>query len=208
MLLHELTHDVLEDVLRRLSPSEVGRLVITCTALKGSAMLLVDWVWLRGRLSANAVSWNDAFRMAAWEGRLQALIWGRRAGCTSDDMVCAAAARGGYLEVLQWLRTQAPPYHWDSSTCSEAASHGHLRLLQWARAQAPPCLWTRIPAPTLPSADTSSCCNGRGPVHLLAPWTSGRVLVLRRADISESSLGHARRNLPVRGVKSHAFQLC
>jgi hypothetical protein len=50
-------------------------------------------------------------------------------------------ARGGHLEVLQWLRAQDPLCPWDSGSCSAAAAHGHLEVLQWLRAQDPPCPW-------------------------------------------------------------------
>jgi hypothetical protein len=60
------------------------------------------------------------------------------------DNACAAAARGGHPEVLQWARQQGCP--WGSinqfqhvSTSSTAAGAGHLALLQWARQQG--CPW-------------------------------------------------------------------
>ena len=44
--------------------------------------------------------------------------------------VCAGAARGGHLSLLQYLRSQDCP--WDRSTTYCAAEHGHLSVLQWA----------------------------------------------------------------------------
>lgn len=53
------------------------------------------------------------------------------------DRVCSSAARGGHLEVLQWLRSIGCP--WDSYTCSSAANGGHLDVLTWARENG--CPW-------------------------------------------------------------------
>ena len=61
--------------------------------------------------------------------------------CPFPSTVLSWTARGGHLEVLQWLRAQDPPCPWDSGACSEAAWHGHLEVLQWLRAQDPPCPW-------------------------------------------------------------------
>lgn len=46
---------------------------------------------------------------------------------------CAAAAAGGQLEMLQFLRSLSPPFAWDKTTCEQAAAGGHLELLIWAR---------------------------------------------------------------------------
>jgi hypothetical protein len=52
---------------------------------------------------------------------------------------CAAAAEGGYLEVLQWLREKGCP--WDALTCARAARNDHLHVLQWARQNS--CPWNK-----------------------------------------------------------------
>jgi len=46
---------------------------------------------------------------------------------------CAAAAQGGHLEVLKWLRDNGCP--WGAKTCTCAAVEGHLEVLKWAREQ-------------------------------------------------------------------------
>ena len=46
---------------------------------------------------------------------------------------CAAAAAGGHLGLLQFLRSLSPPFAWDKTTCQAAAGSGHLELLIWAR---------------------------------------------------------------------------
>ena len=45
------------------------------------------------------------------------------------ELCSLCAARGGHLEVLQWLRLQDAPL--GSQTCSKAAAGGHLAVLQW-----------------------------------------------------------------------------
>jgi hypothetical protein len=58
-----------------------------------------------------------------------------------DAAACAAAAKAGALDALQWLRARTPPCPWDASACSHAAGGGHLKMLKWMRAQTPPCPW-------------------------------------------------------------------
>jgi hypothetical protein len=73
-------------------------------------------------------------------GALELLRRARVNGAPWDRHTCAAAAEGGHLELLQWLRTQSR-CPWDVWTCADAASFGRLEVLQWARAQEPPCPW-------------------------------------------------------------------
>lgn len=97
------------------------------------------------------------------------------AGMTMDDKVCAGAAKGGHLSILQWARGKGCPWslsvakhaaseghlevlqwarhhggcEWDEGTCSAAAAGGHLEVLQWLRSQDPPCPWNGdVPAET------------------------------------------------------------
>ena len=55
-----------------------------------------------------------------------------------DDLrTCNAAARGGHLGILRYLRKHGPRYWnarycpWDASTCSSAALGGHLKVLKY-----------------------------------------------------------------------------
>jgi hypothetical protein len=52
--------------------------------------------------------------------------------------MCAIAAAGGHLEVLQWAREQDCP--WNHRTCMSAAAGGHLEVLKWAREHG--CDWS------------------------------------------------------------------
>ena len=58
-------------------------------------------------------------------------------------------AKYGCLESVQILRAHDPPCPWDVDTCWNAARGGHLHVLQWARSQDPPYQsgenWTQNP---------------------------------------------------------------
>ena len=78
--------------------------------------------------------------------------------CARRSGICALAARGGHLEVLQWLREHGCP--WDAWTCELAARGGHLEALQWARAN--DCPWDPWSAPRPRRVGTWGCYGGRG----------------------------------------------
>ena len=77
---------------------------------------------------------------AARGGHLEVLQWLHANGCPLGANTCMYAARGGHLEVLQWLCANGCP--WGGSTCEEAAEGGHLWVLQWARANG--CPWDKL----------------------------------------------------------------
>ena len=60
-------------------------------------------------------------------------------GCERGPKVCSAAAEGGHLTILKWLREHGCP--WDSWTNEKAAVYNQLGVLRWARQQQPPCPW-------------------------------------------------------------------
>jgi len=74
----------------------------------------------------------------ALHGRLDALkklYATRRRSVKWCEQVCALAAKGGHLGVLQWLRKEKnglPRCPWDCDTVSYAAENGHLHILEWA----------------------------------------------------------------------------
>ena len=43
--------------------------------------------------------------------------------------MCAAAAGGGHIVILEWLREKGAK--WDPRSCAEAAMRGHLDCLRW-----------------------------------------------------------------------------
>jgi hypothetical protein len=110
-------------------------------------------------------------------GCLSALQRLQRGGRLSrQERLCEAAAKGGHLEVLQWLR--ADGCLWNKYTCWEAAKCGHLEVLQWAHANG--CLW-----------DWHTCANATGGGHLEVlqwlrangcPWDKYTVICARDRD--------------------------
>jgi hypothetical protein len=75
---------------------------------------------------------NGACCLAARGGHLEVLQWLHYTGCPWDRRTCRAAAEGGHLEALKWLRNTGCP--WDSGDCAAAAAGGgHLEMLKWLR---------------------------------------------------------------------------
>ena len=74
---------------------------------------------------------------AAKGGHLEVLKWLRENGCPWDEETCRYAAYGGHFEVLKWARANDCP--WDKTTCTRAAEGGQLEVLKWARANG--CPW-------------------------------------------------------------------
>lgn len=84
--------------------------------------------------------------------------WAEENGYSWDRYECIrAAARGGHLEVMKWLRhtdlTEIPPwtlsYLWDEDVCANAAKSGNLDLMRWLRDNG--CPW-----------DEDVCANAAG----------------------------------------------
>ena len=65
----------------------------------------------------------------------------RRSGATLSQELAAAAAEGGQVETLQWLRGRGCPF--DESVCATAAEHGRIEALEWLRSQDPPVPFNR-----------------------------------------------------------------
>ena len=76
---------------------------------------------------------------AAQGGSLTLLQWLRAPprNVPCDGACAAHAAKMGDLPLLQWLRSQGGP--WDETLCMAAASQGNIDVLQWARSQPDPC---------------------------------------------------------------------
>ena len=79
----------------------------------------------------------DLCTAAAYGGQLEVLKWLRENSYPWNAGTCAFAAWGGHLGVLQWARAKGCP--WDAKTCTGAAGEGHLEVLQWARENG--CPW-------------------------------------------------------------------
>ena len=79
----------------------------------------------------------DLCAAAARGGQFEVLEWLRENECPWDFRTCAEAAKGGHLEVVKWARAKGCP--WDEWTCAYAARAGHLDVLKWACAKG--CPW-------------------------------------------------------------------
>ena len=123
-----------------------------------------DWcAWWSRRFNMTETApecMNRVIRISAYCGYLDVLVtyWSdipkEKKSLLMDKWTCAAAAEGGHLVTLQWLRSQGRA--WNEGTCNAAAWNGHLEVLQWARIQG--CPW---------SADTSLIAAGRGHLEVL-----------------------------------------
>jgi hypothetical protein len=80
---------------------------------------------------------DDMHEAAARGGHIALIAWLRRRGHAPDERTCAVAARHGRFGVLRWLKARGCP--WDARTCAAAARGGHLNVLRWARARR--CRW-------------------------------------------------------------------
>jgi hypothetical protein len=79
----------------------------------------------------NGCNWNrKASYAAARNGHVDCLdytLGKASASLVSDVSLCAEAAAGGHVDVLEWLRARG--YWWDTHTFAAAAAHGHLDAL-------------------------------------------------------------------------------
>jgi hypothetical protein len=82
------------------------------------------------RQDCDEVRSDEMCAAAAGGGHLAVLRWLRESGCNWDEETCAAAARGGHLVGVR---------HPHPSRCFGAAGVGHLDVLRWARANG--CEW-------------------------------------------------------------------
>lgn len=114
-----------------------------CHAAYGGHLGILKW--LRA-LDPPCPFCDDCLFYAAREGNLDCLQWILTAEGANFEMtmdLCDAAAGGGHIHILKWLRAQEPPWPWDEETCGKAAENDKLHVLQWLRAQDPPCPWDK-----------------------------------------------------------------
>ena len=99
-----------------------------------------SYAFLLYRRSYGHTSGSNTCAAAAYGGQLKALKWLRAKGCPWNKVTCHAAAFIGHLEILAWARSNGCA--WDKGTCLVAAAGGHLDVLQWCRANG--CPWDRL----------------------------------------------------------------
>ena len=78
-----------------------------------------------------AFPWDVICAFAAFGGHVDVLDWARDRGCPWDEETCASAAEGGHLDVLRWARAKGCP--WDEQTVDMAEEYGHEEIAAWAR---------------------------------------------------------------------------
>jgi hypothetical protein len=73
--------------------------------------------------------------MAARGGKLQVLQWLRANGCPWDQNIYSNAVEGGHLEVLKWLRANGYPLSriYSDHYESVAAANQHFDVRAWLR---------------------------------------------------------------------------
>ena len=127
------------DVLRWLAasfPSEVTLGASECAAAAGAGRLET----LAFLVDEQGATPNAlAFEAAARGGHVAAMAWLRARGFSvpGEERACAYAARGGHVEALEWARAMGMP--WDRETCKAAARSGRLDVLRWLRRNG--CPW-------------------------------------------------------------------
>ena len=97
---------------------------ICCLYLTDEECIYVNNEWTKFKK-------NEVCNIAAENGWLDLLKWGRQNGCEWDSYVCSRAAENGNLEILKWARQNG--CEWNSSVCMNAATNGHLEVLKWAK---------------------------------------------------------------------------
>lgn len=102
-------------------------------------------LWLQAHSPETA--WDSTICEAAAESGQLVLQWliSKRHPGALGHWCHRAAATGGHLQTLQWLKEhQQPPCEgWNGLVCAAAAANGHLQVLGWLRSE-PPCPLIRL----------------------------------------------------------------
>merc|ERR1711934_735087 len=99
----------------------------------------VDYLRFCSKENVSKVAKMDMYIMclAALHGHLPLLQKLNKPLQTFSTEITGAAARGGQLETLKWLRSKGCP--WDEDACAGAAESGHLEMVKWLRSEG--CPW-------------------------------------------------------------------
>lgn len=85
----------------------------------------------------------DHCRAAAEGGAIASLEWLRDRTDLDAASICDAAAGADQLETLRWLQTSCdPPCPCDEKTMRIAAAHGNLDIMKYLRSLEPACSWS------------------------------------------------------------------
>ena len=121
--------DLLEWLRERSCPWDVETLI---AAIRAQDMGLLEWLSEKGC----PVTPHDGPKLAgaaAGVGNLPMLKWLVNAHGWDCVDTCPEAAKGGHLEVVQWLRSQRARHGCDcyDGSVDYAKEHGHAALLKW-----------------------------------------------------------------------------
>jgi hypothetical protein len=204
--------------LHSLNTSEQWNERVCSSAATGGDLSLLQW------LRSIGVPWDsEVTAEAAKEGHLHILSWARDNGCPWHPYVAGHAASRGHLEVFLWLIRNGAPWS-GAIVCAAAAGGGHLPILQWARLQSeawesqfrgrlPPVCPFRFDNPFAPP-DRNICesAAARGHLHILRWAASNDVSlsieackkVATRTDVRswlDAQQQHALEQLDLRRVR-------
>ena len=109
------------------------RLVVAvCSSLRGAALARLALHLLELRTDLSESPWTRDRALLDNVIHSPDNCYNRKVRRIIDKWI-GKAARGGHLEVLQWLRAQGCAWH--ERTCMAAAEGGHMEVLRWCRAQ-------------------------------------------------------------------------
>ena len=124
-------HDISQIIQWRKQSFYFSSAVIRCAAYNGNLNVLK---WSKCIDWYRGKTWSFLCDEAARGGQLNALQWLRsEAGgkCIWNAVTCRSAVLNGHLAVLKWAHQNGCP--WDEDTCRCAALKGHIEILKWAR---------------------------------------------------------------------------
>jgi len=136
----------------------------------------------------NGAWWSYWVVYLAKRNRPDILTWGYNQNWPQHPtLVCASAARGGHVDLLQWCRAQG--WVWDATTCAGAAECEQWWALQWALEHgAPPGRFRRA----IPDTDLRPhfyCAQRWLQLHYSVIWTEAGLAWLKTVDdVCTSSL--------------------
>lgn len=105
-------------------------LCICTNAAAGGSVEMHEWIKTQGcppftEIIHSTVAINGRFQLLKWLIKYQNFPW-------KKTNICKAAARGGSVDMLEWLQFQGcPPF--DENVCKIAAFKGHFQLLNQLR---------------------------------------------------------------------------
>jgi hypothetical protein len=121
----DLPGDLPQGVIGSLRPTELVAVERVCPSLRGVVRAHPFVAWLRDH--SDKTTWDKAWLKTNDETARACAEWGH-------PRLCAALARDGQFELLQWVRSHNPPCPWGWQTGWEAFKRGDTKMLEWLAA--------------------------------------------------------------------------